>query len=117
MCALTLLTVVLMVSCFLSEKGVLIALLYTCTIVFIHKHLQEGKRKEAAKACATFVYYNPRHVNASVSLVFHKKNKILTEEDFVPHNKLPYVRKTIFSAFVYCQIICVQSEFQGVNSI
>ncbi|CAI8019392.1 Prolyl 3-hydroxylase 1 [Geodia barretti] len=51
---------------------------------------REGKREEAAKACATFVYYNPRHINASVSLVFHKKNKNLTEEDFIPHNKMTY---------------------------
>ena len=59
----------------------------------MHKQSQEGKRQEAAKACATFVYYNPRHINASVSLVFHKKNKNLTEEDFIPHNKMTYVRK------------------------
>ena len=52
-----------------------------------------GKRKEAARACATFVYYKPHHVDAKVSMVFHRKNKNLTQEDFEPLHRMPYVRR------------------------
>jgi leucine proline-enriched proteoglycan (leprecan) len=51
---------------------------------------REGKRKEAAKACATFAYYNPRHVDASVSMSFYKRNKDLSEDDLTPLHTMPY---------------------------
>lgn len=48
--------------------------------------------KEAAKACATFLYYNPRHTDAKISFTYHKRNKDVTEDDLIPLHKLPYVR-------------------------
>lgn len=48
--------------------------------------------KEAAKACVTFLYYNPRHTDAKISLSYHKRNKDVTEEDLEPLHTQPYVR-------------------------
>ena len=55
---------------------------------------QEGRRKEAAKACATFLYYNRHDVDATISMGYYKRNENITEEDLTPFHTLPYVWDT-----------------------
>ena len=77
------------------------SLIKTCIIIIM---LQEGRVKEAAKACATFSYYNPRNTDAEIGMLYYKRNEEVTEEDTIPLHPMPYVRGTCVHVHVWSAV-------------
>ena len=60
-------------------------------IVHIALFLKDGQVREAAKACASFGYHNPRNMHIKANLKFYSGQPQVTEDDQKPIEPKLYV--------------------------
>ena len=63
--------------------------------------MQDGQVKEAAKACASFAYHNPRNTHIKVNINFYNGQPQVTEEDKIPMETKLYVSEKYSSTTRY----------------
>ena len=63
----------------------------TKTQCFHRTIMQDGQVKEAAKACASFGYHNPRNMHIKANMKFYSGQPKVTEEDQKPLEPKLYV--------------------------
>ena len=62
--------------------------------------IQDGQVREAAKACASFAYHNPRNMHIKANMKFYSGQPKVTEEDQKPLEPKVYVSPKIPDSFV-----------------